>query len=204
MLDHELTLDSMHLLVYIWSQAMQQLQGWCTGWPRLQAACLQHGSRDAMHPSSRPCLDGEAPLSELHDLGQRLRAPWANAWSLNIVYAQPTDVKRAGCVIAPYCSLLSAPRPHAAEHMPVGGTWSAWRQSPLLRSTHVIPHSHALVKSLSGRLLMAAREFCRDAHLAKQADRAAGPTHRQPAAARWRPCMLCCLHRDKRAVPASA
>ncbi|CAK0748318.1 hypothetical protein CVIRNUC_001830 [Coccomyxa viridis] len=66
------------------------------GWPRLQAACLQHGSRDAMHPSSRPCLDGEAPLSELHDLGQRLRAPWANAWSLNIVYAQPTDVKRAG------------------------------------------------------------------------------------------------------------
>ena len=69
-----------------------------------------------MHPSSRPCLDGEAPLSELHDLGQRLRAPWANAWSLNIVYAQPTDVRRAGCVMASCfysywrCDLMLQPR----------------------------------------------------------------------------------------------
>jgi len=66
------------------------------GWGRLQSGCLRHGVPADEDPSSIVCSADDAPLSSLHDLAQLLRAPWANAWSLNVVYAQPANVKRAG------------------------------------------------------------------------------------------------------------
>ena len=61
---------------------------------------MRHGVADSEDPSRRgvACTAEEAPLSTLHDLAQLLRAPWANAWSLNVVYAQPRNFKRAGYV----------------------------------------------------------------------------------------------------------
>ena len=74
-----------------------------TGWGKLQGACLRHDVADGEDPSSAACTAEEAPLSGLHDLAQLLRAPWANAWSLNVVYAQSRSVKRAGYVWIPSC-----------------------------------------------------------------------------------------------------
>lgn len=66
------------------------------GWGRLQGGCLRHGVPAGEDASSIVCSAETAPLSSLHDLAQLLRAPWANAWSLNVVYAPPANVKRAG------------------------------------------------------------------------------------------------------------
>ena len=66
------------------------------GWARLKKGCIRHGVPEHEDPSTASCEPEDAPLAMLHDLAQELRVPWANAWSLNVVYAQPVNVKRAG------------------------------------------------------------------------------------------------------------
>ena len=77
------------------------------GWACLKRDCIRHGVPEKEDPSTASCRPEDAPLATLHDLAQQLRAPWANAWSLNVVYAQPVNVKRAGYALL--CVLLSLP-----------------------------------------------------------------------------------------------
>ena len=77
------------------------------GWACMKRGCIRHGVPENEDPSTASCGPGDAPLAMLHDLAQQLRAPWANAWSLNVVYAQPVNVKRAGYALL--CVLLSSP-----------------------------------------------------------------------------------------------